>query len=138
MGRDIAAQFPIVLRTLAVHERLEDLHGLAAYLASPYTHYAAGHDAAAHAAASIAAKLMRMGLSVYSPIVHGHALCQVSDIDPVNQHLWQRIDQPWVDAAQACIVATLPGWDTSRGVAHEIASFLAAGKPVIYLDPQSL
>lgn len=118
--------------------RLSSLRGLACYLASPYTNYPDGHAAAAHAATTVAAALTRMGLSVYSPIVSGHAICRVSDIDSVDASLWQRIDQPWVDAAQACIVATLPGWDTSRGIAHEVASFLAAGKPVIYVDPQSL
>lgn len=138
VGRHIIARYPIAMDYLAQDERLSSLRGIACYLASPYTHYPYGHAAAAHAAATVVAALTRMGLSVYSPIVSGHAMCAVAPLPATDQHFWQRIDAPWVDAAQACIVATLPGWDTSRGVAHEVASFLAAGKPVIYVDPQSL
>ncbi len=114
------------------------LESKAVYLCSPYTNYPAGHDAAAHDAARISAKLMRLGLSVMSPIAHSHAVAQAGDLDKVDQGFWQRMDQPWVDVAEACIVVTLPGWDTSKGVAHEVASFLAAGKPVVYLDPATL
>lgn len=131
-------RYPQVMGALAMSERVANLRGKAVYLASPYTKYPAGVDAAAHAATTIAAVLTRMGLSVYSPIVSGHAICRIADIDPLDQHMWQAIDAPWVAAAEACVVATLPGWDTSRGVAHEIASFLAAGKPVVYLDPATL
>jgi len=118
--------------------RFAHLIGMAVYVATPYTNYATGHDAAAHDAARISAKLMRLGLSVMSPIVHSHAVAQAGDLDKVDQGFWQRMDQPWVDVAEACIVVTLPGWDTSRGVAHEVASFLAAGKPVVYLEPAEI
>jgi len=114
---------------------LSDLVGAGViYVASPYTNYPYGHAAASYGAARVTAALMRMGICAYSPIVHSHAVAHVGGLDKVDGEFWQRMDAPMVDAAAACIVVKMPGWDTSKGVTHEIAEFTAAGKPIVYLD----
>jgi hypothetical protein len=104
------------------------------YVASPYTHYPYGHEAAAQDAGRVTAALMRMGICAYSPIVHSHAVAHIGGLDKVDGEFWQRMDAPMVEAADACIVVKMPGWDVSKGVTHEIAEFTAAGKPIVYLD----
>lgn len=113
---------------------LADLIGKLTYIASPYTNYPYGHAAAAYDAARVTAALMRMGICAVSPIAHSHAVAHVGGLDKVDGEFWQRMDAPLVRAAEACIVVKLPGWDTSKGVTHEIAEFERAGKPIVYLD----
>lgn len=113
---------------------LSDLVGRFCYVATPYTNYPYGHAAAAYDAARVTAALMRMGICAVSPIAHSHAVAHVGNLDKVDGEFWQRMDAPLVRAAEACIVVKLPGWDTSKGVTHEIAEFERAGKPIVYLD----
>lgn len=44
------------------------------YLATPYSKFEGGLEAAFRAAAEVAAKLVRQGESVYSPICHTHPI----------------------------------------------------------------
>jgi hypothetical protein len=41
-------------------------------------------------------------------------------------------------ASAACVVATMPTWEQSKGIAHEIEFFRKARKPVFYLNPETL
>lgn len=118
---------------------LADLRGLdLIYLATPYTHYKMGLEAAAYDAGVIAAKLLQKGFRVVSPIAHSHAIARVGRLDAVDAEFWEWADRGLVEKSDACIVATMDGWEESAGVNHEIATFMAAGKPVCYLDPESL
>lgn len=113
---------------------LADLVGLATYVATPYTKYQHGHNAAAYDAAEVTANLMRLGICAFSPIAHSHAVARVGRLDKVDHEFWQRMDAPWVRLAEACIVVKMPGWEESYGVQHEIGEFRAAGKPVVFMD----
>ena len=108
------------------------------YVATPYTHHPDGHAVAALEAAKACAALMRRGLCAISPIAHRHAVATAGDLDLVDGDFWQRQDAPLVEAASACVVITMPGWEESRGVKHEIAEFRSAGKPVVFVDPEEL
>lgn len=108
------------------------------YVASPYTNYPLGHHAAAYDAARATAALMRKGLRAVSPVAHSHAVATVGGLDLVDGDFWQRQDAPLVDAASACVVVMLDGWMTSQGVQHEIGVFRAAGKPVVFVEPEEL
>lgn len=118
----------------ASQPELAALAGKAVYVATPYTKYAHGHAAAAYDAAEVTARLVDFGLSPFSPIAHSHAVATVGRLDKVDGALWQRVDAPWVRLAEACVVVKMPGWEESSGVQHEIAEFIAAGKPVVYLE----
>ena len=109
-----------------------------AYLATPYTRYPRGIWHAFIDASTLAARLMAAGVRVYSPIAHTHPLAIFSGLDPLDLKLWLPFDEAMMTAAHVLIVGKLDGWDTSRGVAHEIKFFERHGKPIFDLDPVSL
>ncbi len=104
------------------------------YVATPYSRYPAGLQAAFEDACRVTAELMRRGCACVSPIAHSHCIATIGGLDPVDHELWVRIDAPLLDAACGCLVVMMPGWRDSRGVAHEIAEFQQAGKPVHFLE----
>jgi hypothetical protein len=108
------------------------------YLATPYTNFAAGRDAAFQMAAFYAGLLLKAGFPAFSPIAHSHPIARAVGIDETDHALWVAADRPFVEAASALIVLTLDGWRESRGVAHEIAAFSAAGKPIVYAAPDEV
>ena len=121
--------------------KVEDLIGMPGikYVASPYSQYITLESAWRDVSVATG-KLMKMGMTgVYSPIAHGHTVSRHhGGIDDLDAEWWERQDADHVNAAVACIVICLPGWDKSRGVNHEIATFMEAGKPVVYVDPESI
>jgi hypothetical protein len=106
------------------------------YLATPYTNYEGGLEKAYHDARMITAGFLKQGVTVFSPIVHTHPVARIGGIDPLDLNIWIPFDEPFMRAAGACIVAMLPGWKKSKGVRAEIDFFNAAGKPVLYYDPE--
>ncbi len=108
------------------------------YLATPYTKYPNGLDAAFEDAAYLTGYLIKAGAAVFSPICHSHPVAKHGGIDAVDHDLWMRIDREMWDRCDELLVAKLDGWDESRGIAREIEHFLASGKPVRYLDVASL
>lgn len=105
------------------------------YLATPYTKYPGSIEAAFIAACEQTAVLLRAGLSIFSPIAHSHPVAIHGNIDPLAHDIWLPFDGAMMDAACGIIVCKLPTWDQSRGVSHEIETFVKAGKPVIYMEP---
>lgn len=108
------------------------------YLASPFTHFYAGPEAAFIEAARIAGRLTDRGVRVFSPIVHSYPLAKYGDLDMMDPILWQHVDAPFITLCSSCFVAMMPGWLTSEGVRHEINEFEKARKPIFYLDPLTL
>lgn len=109
------------------------------YLATPYSKYPGGIDQAWKDACRLAARLLlEAGVKVYSPIAHTHPLAIYGGLDPLDLDLWLSFDEIMMAKADSLIVARLKSWDRSRGVAHEIAVFKAAGKPIFDLDPETL
>lgn len=104
------------------------------YLATPYSKYEGGLEAAFIMAAKQTALLMQAGIPVFSPIAHTHPIAIHGGIDPLDYTVWQPVDQPMMDAATGLIVVCAPGWRESKGVAYEIEDFKLAGKPVFYME----
>lgn len=107
------------------------------YLATPYSKYKNGLDAAFQDAARLAASLLKEGVKVYSPIAHTHPLALYSKLDPLDHSIWLPFDEAMMDAADALVVAHMSGWDKSFGIQHEIKFFQSAKKPIFDLDPGS-
>lgn len=105
------------------------------YLATPYTKYRKGIEAAFQDAAKQAAILLRAGVPVFSPIAHTHPLAIYGGIDAKDHTVWLPFDRPMMDAAKGIIVCKLEGWDESYGVAYERDVFSCAGKPLIFMEP---
>ena len=107
------------------------------YLGTPYTKYPGGIEKAFVDACWLTAELLRLGLRVYSPIAHTHPVAIHGQIDPLDLDIWLPFDAAMMAKADAMIVAMMPGFGTSRGVAHEIDVFKTAGKPVFHLGMAS-
>lgn len=108
------------------------------YLATPYTKYPGGVEAAFAEAVCIAARLLAIDKPVFSPIVHWHPIARAGNFDLLDQSFWLEADKALMHASSTLFVATMPGWDTSHGVAVEIEYFRAARKPIYYVNPRTL
>lgn len=108
------------------------------YLGTPYSKYPGGLEAAFRDAAMLTAKLLRLGIKVYSPIAHTHPIAVYGNLDPLDHSIWLPFDQAIMDKADAMLVAKMAGWNESKGIAHEIGVFGQAGKPVYYLEVDTL
>ena len=105
------------------------------YLASPYSLYPGGLEAAFVAACRNAALLIRAGVPVYSPIAHMHPVAVQGGIDPLDHDIWLPADAPMMAAASGLIVLELETWRDSRGIRFEIDDFGAASKPIVQMSP---
>lgn len=108
------------------------------YLASPYSH----PDRAVRvqrfeAACRAAAKLMREGVHVYSPIVHNHPIAEAANI-PMGWDVWETHDRVSLSCCNKVIVLRAEGWDRSNGVKAEISIAVEQGITVEYMDPDAL
>ena len=79
--------------------------------------------------------LVRAGIPVFSPIAHSHGIAFAGNIDAANHAIWLPADAPFMAAARGLIVCRMDGWQESFGIAEEIRVFLAAGKPVVWMNP---
>lgn len=104
------------------------------YLASPYSLWHRGLEDAFEQACIAAAKLIRQGYFVFSPIAHSHPIAVHGDLDKLDHKLWLEQDERIMDAAAGLIVLRMPGWQHSKGVLSEIAYFERAKKPIRYFE----
>jgi hypothetical protein len=112
--------------------------GPLAYLATPYSRYKHGIDAAFDEACWLAGRLIEAGQLVYSPIVYTHPIARYVGLDPFDHAFWAAFNKPMIDRCDILLVAHFDGWDASEGVAMEIAEFTRAEKLICDLDPQTL
>jgi Domain of unknown function (DUF1937) len=108
------------------------------YLATPYSRYPGGIEAAFMDAACLAARLLRIGVKVYSPICHTHPIAMCGNIDPLDHAIWMPFDEAMMRVCDMLIVAHMPSWETSKGIAMEVEHFEKAGKRIFDLDPVTL
>lgn len=108
------------------------------YLASPYSKYPAGIEAAFQDISALAGKLLVDGFKVYSPIAHTHPIAVHGKLDAYDHNIWMPFDQAIMNVCDAMIVATMDTWDKSFGIGEEIKYFKKADKPIYYLNPETL
>lgn len=107
------------------------------YLSSPYTLYKPGPNSACRDVCVVAARLMREGLCVISPIAHSHMIAAVTDLDPFDEAFWAYQDAPLQSACDAMVVVKMRGWEQSKGVSSEIAHAVLTKQPLLSLDPKT-
>lgn len=103
------------------------------YIASPYTKYPNGRQAAADDATMAGAWLVRRGVHVFVPITHSHPISQFLPRELDTLQTWMDQDHPLMACAVGLCVVKMPTWDESTGIAEEIKTFEQAGKPVVKL-----
>lgn len=106
-------------------------------MATPYSKFQFGIEAAAQEAARIAGRLIKQGENAYSLIVHSHYIVMIAGIDPLNHKYWMGVDQALMEKCDGLIVVLMMGWSKSKGVAMEIDAFQKMGKRVKYYDPET-
>lgn len=110
------------------------------YVATPYTSHPLGQHEAYKAANEAAARLHTdLGMAVFSPISHSHSLCSIYGTkngirDHLDARFWQHFDKPLLDAAYGLAVVMMPGWDSSKGIHHEIMEAKQQDKPIHYFS----
>lgn len=109
------------------------------YLASPYTLYPRGLTQAFTDACVLQNRLRTQHkLRVYSPIAHSHNLSRATGVDPKDHKFWMACCRPWMEISDVLLIAMMDGWKQSKGVAEEGQFFALLGKPIIYLDCETL
>lgn len=104
------------------------------YLASPYSHKSAFvRQDRFNKACRIAGNLMNAGNIVFSPIAHSHPIAMQCDL-PLGWDFWSKFDHTFIGWCDVVMVAMIPGWEGSKGVAAEIAIAEEMGKEVAFLD----
>jgi hypothetical protein len=109
------------------------------YIASPYSLYPGGREAACAEVSKVAGDLIIEGVKVLAPIPHSHTICEFSELDPLDHDLWMEQDEALMSACDALVVVTFTGWDNSHGIAMERDFFRHTLKrPIHFLDPFSM
>ena len=82
-----------------------------------------------------AAKRMRAGEVVFSPIAHSFSIELFGMWRRQGFDFWMAQDLPILERSSKLVVLMLKGWDKSKGVAREIAKAISLGIPVEYAKP---
>jgi len=108
------------------------------YLATPYSKYAYGLEAAYELAVRHRALLLAAGIPNFSPIVHSHPVAKMCGLDPRDLSIWLPSEAPIMAAAHGLIVVRATGWDRSDGIAEEVKEFTRTQRPIIFMHPWHL
>jgi hypothetical protein len=104
------------------------------YLACPYSH---ADEKVMHdrfiAVNKIAARLMKEGKYIFSPISHTHPIKLAGDLPP-GWDYWEGYDRRILSTCDRIIVLKLDGYQQSTGVQSEIKIGEEMGIPVDYID----
>lgn len=111
--------------------------GALAFLSTPYS-LRPDLNRAHVEACTIAGKLMRAGIHIFSPIAHGHVAGIFGVIDPFDHEFWLAQNEPMLQRCDILIVANMEGFEVSKGIEHEVNTFVRLGKPIFDLDITSL
>jgi nucleoside 2-deoxyribosyltransferase len=108
-------------------------------LASPYSKYPKGLEAAFQEISRVGGYLLGQGIELYCPIAHNHPMHMYSPIDLPNTHeFWLGLDTHFLADCDALVICTMETWDTSSGIDTELKYALHHDIPVYYLDPDTL
>lgn len=104
------------------------------YLASPYSKYPDGLEAAFRDVCKATAFLIQESVRVYSPIAHTHPVAVHGGVNPLDHSIWLPADEPLMRAAHGLIVCKMATWEDSYGIGVEVETFKEMGRPVLYMD----
>lgn len=104
------------------------------YLATPYSKYPLGIEAAYQLAIETRGWLIKNGVRVFSPIVHSHPVAMQCDMDPHDHSIWLPAEEPMRRCASGLILLRAASWEISVGMAAERDEFLRLLKPVVEMD----
>jgi hypothetical protein len=83
-----------------------------------------------------AARLMREGRHIFSPISHTHPIALAGTL-PLDWTYWQAYDAALLRCCIRLLVIKLEGWLESVGVQGEIKLARELGLEIVYLEPEA-
>lgn len=102
------------------------------YIASPYSGTEEEMESRYRAVADYTARMINVGLVVYSPIVHFHHLSKEYSL-PTDFNFWQNINMGMMNKSNQLFVLCIEGWKESKGVTAEIQHAISKGIPITYV-----
>jgi hypothetical protein len=105
------------------------------YLASPYSKYPNGMEAAFIDISKQGAFLAKNGIYTLGPITHSHPIALYGEINAVDHEFWLKWDFAFIDRLDGMIVCMMEGWENSTGVLREIEYCKKTNKPIWYMTP---
>ena len=81
----------------------------------------------------VAAKLIKKGFVVISPISHSHPIAEQCNID-ASFETWAGLDFALIARCDMVFVLCLKGWEDSQGVKNEINFATGNHIPVMFID----
>lgn len=104
------------------------------YLASPYSKYPAGLEAAFRDICKAAGYLINNKVPIFCPIAHSHPISMHGNLDALDHDVWLPADKPFFEGASGIIVCKMDTWEKSYGINYEIEAFRQLGKPIWYMS----
>lgn len=108
------------------------------YLAVPYTH---ADPKIRHyrfeRVNKVAAKLMKEGHIIFSPISHSHPIAMEGETS-TDWSYWVNFDAAFLKCSKKLIVLKLEGWEESVGVAGELKIAKELGIPIEFLSDEEI
>jgi len=106
------------------------------YLACAYSHDdAMVKEERFKLASRVAARLIKEGKMVFSPISHFHPM-EVYGGLPGGWDFWERIDGEYISRSKEMFVLMSDGWRHSVGLWAEVSMAEKFGIPVTYINPK--
>ena len=100
------------------------------YLACPYSHPDETiRQRRYHLACRAAAKLMKAGIVVFSPLANTVPAIEFGGLE-LSHHGFLRLDLPMLRRCDELLVLCLDGWQESIGVQQELGEAIAFHKPI--------
>jgi hypothetical protein len=104
------------------------------YVATPYSDYPEGLDAAYGMACRVTGALLRLGVVAFSPIAHGHGIPRELGLG-TSAAAWAKINDEMMHSSCGLVVVRMYGWRMSRGVQTEISAFIRRRQPIEHVEP---
>ncbi len=120
---------PFMIRMKYLRNVNEILRNGLWYLAHPYR---GAHVTNFDSANKIAAELIKIGISIFSPISHSHPVCVAGGMDADDFKTWNTINLYLMDACVGLILQDK--WKESRGCCYEYEYFKDRNKPIVYVS----
>lgn len=105
------------------------------YLATPYSKYPHGKQAAFEEACRQAALLLKAGIHTFSPIAHSHPIAVAGNLPLGHEFDWLGFDMTFIQHARGMIIGEMEGWSESYGIGEELKEFRRLAKPIINMIP---
>lgn len=100
------------------------------YLACPYS---GNEEQSFEIVTKFAAKLMKDGQFVFSPITHCHPIAKIAKL-PTTFDYWAEYDELMIKGCNELWVLCLDNWEKSKGVKAEIEIAKKINIPIKYLS----